>query len=71
MAKRYKLSEGLFDKFWQLFSSKKTPTQLQNVIDKDPVLLKLQKQFNDLNSVGVEYLTNLKMYIEIIRRRKN
>ena len=61
MAKKYKLSEGFFDKFWHLFASKKTPDQLQKVIDNDPVLKKLQKQAAQLNDTGEDYLKKIKV----------
>jgi len=56
MAKRYKLSEEKINEFWGWFGKKK-PTSLQNVINTDPVLKKLD---NDMEKIGKSYIPYLK-----------
>ena len=60
MAKKYKISESNLNGFWGLFASKKTPDKLQNIIDNDPVLKKLQSDLKDLNSSAKDYLDKVK-----------
>jgi hypothetical protein len=44
---RYRLSEFNFDRFWNLFGRKK-PQTIQQVIDNDPVLKKLDNDREEL-----------------------
>jgi len=48
--KKYKLSESKINEFWDLFfKPKKTPYEMQKVVDNDPVLKKLQADYEKLN----------------------
>jgi len=45
--KKYKISETKLNEFWGWFGKKK-PNKLQNVIDNDPVLRKLDDELQDM-----------------------
>ncbi len=60
MAKKYKISESNLTEFWGLFRSKKAPEKIQNIIDNDPVLTKLQRDIDDINSKTEDYLEKVK-----------
>jgi hypothetical protein len=50
MAKKYKISKGNLKEFFSFFGVKKTPEKIQNIIDNDPVLQKLQADFKKMNN---------------------
>lgn len=60
MARKYKISENNLKEFWGLFTSKKAPQKLQQVIDGDPVLSKLQDEIDDINAQAEDYLEKVK-----------
>ena len=49
MAKKYKISEGFVKNFLGLFGSKEKPKSIQDLIDSDPVLNKLDQDVRDIN----------------------
>ena len=56
--KRYKISKENINEFWGWFGKKK-PTNLQTVIDNDPVLNKLDKEIGDIQK---SYIPKLKKF---------
>ena len=52
---KYRLSEGFMSNFWSWIGRKK-PTTLQQVIDKDPVLKKIDKDLAQIASTYKPYL---------------
>ena len=52
---KYKLSEGLMSTFWSWIGRKK-PSSLQQVIDKDSVLKKIDKDLAQIASAYKPYL---------------
>lgn len=58
--KKYKISKKNLKEFFGFFTKKKTPTEIQKVIDNDPVLQKLQKDMQDINDKSKDYLDKLK-----------
>lgn len=57
--KKYKISESKINEFWGWFGQKK-PQTLQSVIDKDPVLKKLDKEIEDLRDKQIPILLRIK-----------
>ncbi len=55
MAKKYKISKENLNEFWSLFGKKK-PTPIQNVIDDDPILKKID---GDLTNINRNYIPKL------------
>jgi hypothetical protein len=49
MATKYKISKKNLNEFFSFFGNKKKPSQIQSLIDKDPILQKLDKKIADLN----------------------
>ena len=49
MAKKYKISKKNLNEFFSFFGDKKKPAQIQSLIDKDPVLQRIDKKIADLN----------------------
>jgi hypothetical protein len=54
--KRYKISKENLNEFWGLFGRKK-PQTMQQIIDDDPVLKKLDKELED---IATSYIPRLK-----------
>jgi hypothetical protein len=54
--KRYKISKENLHEFWGLFGRKK-PQTMQQIVDNDPVLKKLDKELED---IAVSYIPRLK-----------
>lgn len=57
--KRYKISESNLKEFWGLFGKPK-PQTIQQVIDTDPVLQKLDKKLADLNAAAEPEIRKMK-----------
>jgi hypothetical protein len=57
--KRYKISESKLNEFWGWFGKKK-PQTLQQVIDNDPVLNKLDDELYDINRSYIPKLQKVK-----------
>ncbi len=58
--KKYKISESNLKEFWNLFSKKPSPNKLQQVIDNDPVLKKLQDELDDIDRSYIPQMRKLK-----------
>jgi hypothetical protein len=59
--KRYKISEGNLQKFWDFLTGKKpAPKPIQKVIDDDPELKKIMKDYEKINSDTVVQLNRIK-----------
>ena len=59
--KKYKLSEGNINEFWDLFSKKKkTPYEIQKIVDNDPILKKLQADYEKLDDKAGTVIHNIK-----------
>jgi uncharacterized protein YdcH (DUF465 family) len=59
--KKYKLSEGNVNEFWDLFSKKKkTPSEIQKIVDNDPILKKLQADYEKLDDKAGPVIHNIK-----------
>jgi hypothetical protein len=58
--KKYKLSEGNFNKFLSFFGIKSSerPKSMEDIISNDPKLKKLDKQMGDLNRQAAERVKN-------------
>lgn len=59
--KKYKISKKNLKEFFGFFTKKKTPDEIQKVIDNDPVLQKLQKDMRTINDKGKDYADKLKV----------
>lgn len=57
--KRYKLSESNLNEFWGLFGKSK-PQSMQQVIDDDPILKKLDAELADINQSYTPRLRQMK-----------
>lgn len=57
--KKYKISESNLKEFWGWFGKKK-PQSLQQLVDKDPVLKKIDREIQDTIDSSVPFLLNLK-----------
>jgi hypothetical protein len=57
--KRYKISESKLNEFWGLFGKKK-PETIQQIIDDDPILKKLDAELADINQSYVPRLRQMK-----------
>ena len=57
--KRYKISKENLNEFWGLFGKKK-PQTMQQVIDNDPVLNKLDAELYDINRSYIPKLQKVK-----------
>jgi len=57
--KRYKISESKLNEFWGLFGKKK-PETMQQIIDDDPILKKLDAELADINQSYVPRLRQMK-----------
>jgi hypothetical protein len=64
--KRYKISKENLNEFWGWFGKKK-PQTMQQVIDNDPVLNKLDAELADINK---SYIPKLKKMQNLIFSRK-
>lgn len=53
--KKYKISKKNLKEFFGFFTKKKTPQEIQKIIDDDPVLQKLQKDMRTINDKSKEY----------------
>lgn len=58
--KKYKISKSNLNEFFGFFTKKKTPQQIQKLIDNDPVLQKLQSDMRAINDKGKDYADKLK-----------
>jgi hypothetical protein len=58
--KKYKISKSNLKEFFGVFTKKKTPQQIQTLIDNDPVLQKLEKDLKAINSKNQDYMDGLK-----------
>jgi hypothetical protein len=56
MAGKYRIKKSNLKEFFGLFSKKRTPADIQNIIDKDPVLKNLK---NDIDKINQKYKPNL------------
>ena len=53
--KKYKISKHNLREFFGLFGgTKKKPQNMQDLIDNDPVLKKLEKELGDINKKAAE-----------------
>ncbi len=60
--KKYKISKKNLKEFFGFFTKKKkTPAEIQKLIDNDPVLQRLEKDMRDINDRGKEYADKLKV----------
>ena len=57
--KRYKISKENLNEFWGWFGKKK-PQTLQQIIDNDPVLNKLDAELADINKIYIPKLKKMK-----------
>jgi hypothetical protein len=57
--KKYKISESNLNEFWGWFGKKK-PQTLQQVIDKDPVLKKIDAEIQDIFGSSKPFLLKMK-----------
>ena len=57
--KRYKISKENLNEFWGLFGRKK-PQTMQQIIDDDPVLKKLDAELYDINRSYIPKLKKMK-----------
>ena len=57
--KRYKISKENLNEFWGLFGKKK-PQTMQQIIDNDPVLNKLDDELYDINRSYIPKLQKVK-----------
>jgi hypothetical protein len=57
--KKYKISKENLNEFWGLFGKKK-PQTLQQVIDNDPILNKLDDELYDINRSYIPKLQKIK-----------
>jgi hypothetical protein len=57
--KKYKISESKLNEFWGWFGKKK-PQNLQNVIDNDPELKKIDQEIKDLIDSQTPILLRIK-----------
>jgi hypothetical protein len=66
MAKKYKISKSNLKEFFGLFGDKKKPKDLQNIIDNDPQLKKIDAEIAKLNNqsgqLSPEFVKILKKY---------
>ena len=59
--KKYKLSEGNINEFWEMFfKKKKTPSEIQKIVDNDPILKKLQADYDKIDASTSHILRNIK-----------
>jgi hypothetical protein len=69
MAKKYKISKSNLNEFFSFFGDKKKPSQIQSIIDKDPVLQKLDKDIADLNKASADRMFKKYPYtIDILKK---
>jgi len=58
---KYKISESKLNEFWGLlFKKPKTPSQIQKIVDNDPVLRKLQKDYDKLGTQAAQQVRDIK-----------
>ena len=57
--KRYKISESNLNEFWGWFGKKK-PQSLQQVVDNDPVLKKIDSEIQDIFGSSKPFLLKMK-----------
>lgn len=58
--KKYKISKKNLKEFFGFFTKKKTPQEIQKLIDDDPVLQRLQKDMKGINDKSKDYFDKLK-----------
>ena len=57
---KYKISKSNLKEFFGFFTKKKTPQEIQKLIDKDPVLQRLEKDLRAINDKATPYMNKLK-----------
>ena len=58
--KKYKISKKNLKEFFGFLFKKKTPAEIQKLVDDDPVLQKLQKDLKVINAKNQNYMDDLK-----------
>jgi hypothetical protein len=58
--KKYKISKHSLKEFFGFLTKKKTPQEIQKLVDEDPVLQKLQKDLRVINAKNQQYMDDLK-----------
>ena len=58
--KKYKISESNLSNFWNWFTKKSKPATLQNLIDNDPELKKIDQEIKDLIDSQTPILLRIK-----------
>jgi len=68
--KKYKISEGNFDKFLKFFGLAKAerPQTIDNLIQNDPTLKKLDKEMGDLNRKAADRIRNNPSFKEALKK---
>ena len=65
---RYKISNENINEFFGLFGKKKKPKSIDDLINNDPILQKLDKEIGDLNQKADKYLKQDKEYMAILKK---
>ena len=60
MAKKYKIKKKNLKEFFGLFSKKPTPDRIQQLIDDDPELKRIQSKIDAINKTAVPHMEKLK-----------
>jgi hypothetical protein len=68
MAKKYKISESNFSKFFGLFGSKDKPKLIQQLINNDPTLISLDKKITDLNKQAANSIKKNPRVLDAFKR---
>jgi hypothetical protein len=58
---KYKISKSNLKEFFGILKKKKTPDEIQKLVDTDPVLQRLQRDLRVINSRNEDYLEKLKI----------
>ena len=65
---RYKISNENINEFFGLFGKKKKPKSIDDLINNDPILQKLDKEIGDLNREAGKYLKKDKEYMALLKK---
>ena len=65
---RYKISKKNVNEFFGLFGKKKKPKSIDDLINNDPILQKLDKEIGDLNQKADKYLKQDKEYMAVLKK---
>ena len=65
---RYKISKKNVNEFFGLFGKKKKPKSIDDLINNDPILQKLDKEIGDLNREADKYLKKDKEYMALLKK---